>query len=303
MAPVTRPRDRGQLILVAGLTVAVILVMLVLLLNTVIYTENLATRGIGSGGGDALEYRATVVGSVEELIERENEHYDEGHSPSEGVTGGIDVIDASLSQQHLNRGTIAEVGYEGGYIDEGTLIIWQTNSDTFVSNEKSEWTLANSVNEVSNLEITVDHVDMAATDPFSIVIDDWIMQIEKREDPENAENTEVVVTIENAEQGPEVLIENEGPLVIDLVTGTVNGQDISTKPTFTESGIEFRNGDAAAGTLELRSDGIPGEVTKHGEEGEEPYYTSLVDSVDLMIHYETSQVRFVTEETVRAEEP
>ncbi|MFC7080626.1 DUF7261 family protein [Halorussus caseinilyticus] len=38
-------RDRGQLILVTGLAIAVMLVALVLLLNTVIYTQNLATRG------------------------------------------------------------------------------------------------------------------------------------------------------------------------------------------------------------------------------------------------------------------
>ncbi|MCL7418278.1 MAG: hypothetical protein M8354_10625, partial [Halalkalicoccus sp.] len=74
MAPLNRPEpDRGQLILVTGVTIAVILVALVVLLNTVIYTENLATRGIDSGADDALEYRATVVGSVGELIEYENE--------------------------------------------------------------------------------------------------------------------------------------------------------------------------------------------------------------------------------------
>lgn len=45
MAALNRPKtDRGQLMLATGLTIAAVLVALIVLLNTVIYTENLATR-------------------------------------------------------------------------------------------------------------------------------------------------------------------------------------------------------------------------------------------------------------------
>jgi hypothetical protein len=128
MVAVIRSRDRGQLILVAGLTVTVILVMLVLLLNTVIYTENLATRGIDSGAGDAIEYRATVVGSVEELIERENEHYYAGNPPEVGVEMGVGMIDETLSERHLERGTVAETRVVSVLVDEDSPRIWQNES-------------------------------------------------------------------------------------------------------------------------------------------------------------------------------
>ena len=56
-----RDADRGQLLLVAGLVMAVSLVALVVLLNASIYSENLATRGIEAADGDSLEVRAAAV--------------------------------------------------------------------------------------------------------------------------------------------------------------------------------------------------------------------------------------------------
>jgi hypothetical protein len=61
MADLSPPdRSRGQLILVAGFAIAVAIVALVLLLNTAIYSENLATRSVDTGGEDALAFRDAV---------------------------------------------------------------------------------------------------------------------------------------------------------------------------------------------------------------------------------------------------
>ena len=50
-------RNRGQLVLLSGLVLATIFVALVLILNSAIYTENLATRNDGVPTTDAIEYR------------------------------------------------------------------------------------------------------------------------------------------------------------------------------------------------------------------------------------------------------
>lgn len=306
MASVTRSHDRGQLILVAGLTVAVILVMLVLLLNTVIYTENLATRGIDSGAGDAVEYRATVVGSVEELIERENERYDEGYPPSEGVAVGIEVIDGMLSERHLERGTITEMHSSQVVIDEGSPRIWQNESGTLTANGgESDWTVVTNVTDTGSFVLTVDSIDAwvngGDNERLRIVVDDpetessWILKI-------NASDSAAYEVVVN---DSEPLSYQTDSLEIDLVSGTINENPEFSPPT--ESGtIEFRNGDTTTGTFELHATGTASEsdLTEYdGESGQDPYYTSLVESVDLTIRYETSELRFVTEETVRAEEP
>lgn len=305
MAPLTRSRDRGQLILVAGLTVAVILVMLVLLLNTVIYTENLATRGTDSGGGDALEYRATVVGSVEELIGHENARYDEGRPPDEGVAAGIGLIDGTLSDRHLERGTIAEVRANAVTIDESTPRIWRNESDNLTANGgESDWTVATNVTAFGRFVITIDSikewVDGVDNDRLRIVVDDsetdpWTLEI-------NAHET---ATYEVVVNGSDPITYQTDTLEMDLVSGTINEMAAFTPPPSSGT-IRFENGGTTTGTFVLHATGMPSEsgLTEYdGGFGGDPYYTYPVESVDLAIHYETSELRLVTEETVRAEGP
>lgn len=304
MATVTRPRprDRGQLILVAGLTVAMILVMLVLLLNTVIYTENLATRGIDSGTGDAIEYRATVVGSVGELIEQENEQYDEGYPPDEGVVEGIATINGNLSDRHLTRGTVAEVsGYEVN-VDNESPIIWQNESGNFTANETSNWTVAENATAIDRFDITVASAESFNETPdnerLRVVIEDsesdpWTLQINAT----NESEFEVQVNDSNT------LTYGNESLEIDLVNGTVsNGtatESIDPAPTSADT-IRYENGNTTTGTFELHVNGTEGEeVTEYdGGSGGDPYYTYPVESVDLTLYYETDELRYVTEERI-----
>lgn len=57
-AVTARGGDRGQLVLVGGIVVALALVALVLLLNTVLFAENVATRGIDPGIDRADDHAA-----------------------------------------------------------------------------------------------------------------------------------------------------------------------------------------------------------------------------------------------------
>ncbi len=306
MAAVSRARDRGQLLLVTGLSIAVILVALVLLLNTVIYTENLATRGIDSGAGDAVEYRATVVGSVEELIERENERYGEGPTPNQSVRGGIETIDAALAERYLARGTIAAVQVDGITVDEGSPRIWQNESGSFTAGGDAEWTVAENATAIDRFDITVESIEpfneTADNERLRVVIEDsesdpWTLQINATEES----TFEVQVDGSNTST-----YENES-LEIDLVDGTINNETvfdgISSAPTSADA-IRFENGDTTTGTFELHVDGTPDErnLTEYDGGSEAgPYYAYPVESVDLRLYYETDDVRFSTEETIDPE--
>lgn len=314
MAVVTRSRDRGQLILVAGLTVAVILVVLVLLLNTVIYTENLATRGIDSGAGDAIEYRSTVVGSVEELIERENEHYDEGRPPADGVETGIEEIDGTLSERHLERGTIAEIRSSQIRTDESSPRIWQNDSGAFTDAAGGAgWTVMTEATEFERFVMTATPDEYTEnSEPFRIDIGGWSMEIEvievevQDEEGNTVIEERIVVTVEGEELSIYEYGYEEAPLRIDLVEGSIEtdgGSEDNDIETPTPGGDELRytNGDRVVGTFELHATGTASEsdLTEYdGGSGGDPYYTYPVASVDLGIHYETSELRFATEETI-----
>lgn len=106
--------DRGQLLLVAGLVMAVSLVVLVVLLNSTIYSENVATRGIESADGEALEVRSTAVGGTGELLDATNRAGPSGHGDAEAtVRAGVADLDEELARSYAERGGVARVELVG----------------------------------------------------------------------------------------------------------------------------------------------------------------------------------------------
>lgn len=102
-----RDADRGQLLLVSGLVVAVSLVALVVLLNASIYSENVATRGIEAADGEVLEVRAAAVEETGKLIDGTNRNRPADHDAA--VADGITELDAHMSRAYADRGGVTHV--------------------------------------------------------------------------------------------------------------------------------------------------------------------------------------------------
>ncbi len=101
-----RDADRGQLLLISGLVVAVSLVALVVLLNASIYGENVATRGVEAADGEALEVRAAVVEETGARLDAANR---DGSTSDADIEASVDAIDRNLTARYASRGGIAAV--------------------------------------------------------------------------------------------------------------------------------------------------------------------------------------------------
>ncbi len=97
--------DRAQLILVSALTIAVTLLVLVVLLNTTIYTENVATRGIDSEVRHAAQFQAIVEDGVADIARAEED--DDWDALEANVTTALDVLMAQQRNVSLERGHLA----------------------------------------------------------------------------------------------------------------------------------------------------------------------------------------------------
>ncbi|WP_123623451.1 hypothetical protein [Halorubrum sp. CSM-61] len=105
-----RDADRAQLLLVAGLVMAVSLVTLVVLLNATIYSENVATRGVESADGEALEVRSTVIEATGELLDATNRAEPDTHvDAATTVRDGVDDLDREVSRSYAERGGVARI--------------------------------------------------------------------------------------------------------------------------------------------------------------------------------------------------
>ena len=106
---------RGQLLLVTGLVLALVFIGLALVINSAIFTENLASRGEIAGSDGALSARAAVETNAEKAIERAN-YYNKSDSESETVdTFNRSLRNVSTQSEYVaaTSGTLLNATYVG----------------------------------------------------------------------------------------------------------------------------------------------------------------------------------------------
>jgi len=105
--------DRGQILLVAAFALAVIFVAMALIVNSAIFTENLASRGETSGSDGALSMRADVATSVGAGVEAANRN-DNGSvgELTDAVSASVRNISRQTGRQSARSGRVVDVSYQ-----------------------------------------------------------------------------------------------------------------------------------------------------------------------------------------------
>lgn len=162
MANVTRSDDRGQLILITGFALAVVLLTLVLLLNSAIFVEHVATRSTSADTAEPIEFRDRTITATARTITAVNE------PPGTNETTAGETF-ATLAHRTYDRyarkGAIGNVTYE---LTPGT-VVEKANSSTNTQNGSesgdADWTLLDGVSETRSYTHTFTHLN-ETTDPI-----------------------------------------------------------------------------------------------------------------------------------------
>jgi PKD repeat protein len=129
VADVTAGRSRAQLLVLAGILFGLLFVALAVILNGVIFTENLASREENPGGTGA-DLRTSVTESVTSLVAQVN-HADRYRGASYGTlydnayTAGLSDIARRLQDQAAGRGQAVSLTPVDGR--EGTRLVQDTD--------------------------------------------------------------------------------------------------------------------------------------------------------------------------------
>lgn len=170
MADVTIPPepegDRAQMLLVGAFGVAVMLVVLALVLNTAIYTENIATRGGDIiGGKDALQYRSAVEAGTGGTITYVNYHNNTSASNVRAEANASMAAWSNLSGQ---------VEGLGGQVTDVTVVDATTGTRVYQNAERNftnatedgtyrvNWTLVRDAPALRNFTMTVDNTTLGS---------------------------------------------------------------------------------------------------------------------------------------------
>lgn len=182
--------ERGQMILIAGLLIAVLLVGLAVVVNSAIYIENVSTRDTGGSSGalaDDIETKERLAKSMQganyysdtagygdrrERIERNVSTWNRQQMASSARNGRL----ASSQVAAMQNGTRVSQDEYGNFMPaESTLLDVVTvdllgilesdfRIDLLGLGDKKNWIIANDT-DIRAFEITVDRTELEMTDP------------------------------------------------------------------------------------------------------------------------------------------
>jgi hypothetical protein len=310
--------ERAQLLLVAAFGLAVMFVALALILNTTIYTENLATRGSDiAGGKEAARYYDAAMDNAHTEFTFANYNNNSTYASSDWTglddhfqpaVEGFDDLSASL---YSVRGRSVSVDVATTY---GVRIVQDNASRTFTNESGvADWEVANDT-LVRNFTMEIDSSVMSCSPPDCLTVrldstlgpDYWQVAIEQ----DGSGNYEVNVSGSGISGGTCA----GGPFsdpTINFTAGTINGVDCP-KLEFAEglSGapyhITIENGNVEAGTYEFVSTDTGWfelGANHHTSNTESPYATTALYSATVRIAFQTDRVLLVTVEVIAPGEP
>ncbi|WP_338741748.1 DUF7261 family protein [Haloplanus salilacus] len=235
--------DRGQLLLVAGFAIAVTIVALVLLLNTAIYTENLATRDVDTRSSDALAFRDIVEDGLWAVVEgaalNDDDETDRGDVEA-NVTRRVERFENYSSRHTLGGGA-------GSAVDVVTLHegarVRQTDPDRNLTDgsRTANWTVATDVDGAQQFDLNTTgglvSTDDPANDSFRVEVvgsggDRWSLYVY------NDTTGDPTIAVENG----------SGPITTDVCGGLVTGPPRVGLRAGTVNGVGCDAIDFAAGT-------------------------------------------------------
>mgnify|MGYP006287298579 CR=1 FL=1 len=296
--------SRGQLILVSAFALAVIFLALAVVVNSAIFTENLATRSENVESTEALDYRHSIEQSVGDLIGYVNEYNATSDTAlRQNLSAETENLTVYTGIQQVERGAAVSLGLLD--TTNGTRI-FQSSSSEFRNNESdADWTVAESVSNTRAFKIQVTTIN----NDFTVVANDtsnpsseWRMVLD---------DDEVTVTRDGNTSDCEVDGDIES---VDVTGATVNGEVcpalIDTKDGDSlqfaagisgDYAVEFEDSDEIEGNYSLVVDNASTAAIRDddyatiGGPGDGPYATPAVYSARVAMDYETPRLEYQTE--------
>lgn len=316
MATVSQNRDRAQLILVGGLVIAVGLVGLAIILNSGIYTHNLASRADPTAS-EAVGHAAVVRDSTAGLVEfAVRNHPDDTSSQVQNVTAGVSNVSdlhvrGSASRAVLTNATVATT-FDGTTVN-------QTGDRNFTNaSHDPDWEVAVDADGVRDFRMDVKRaylndqdgiaLGILAADTFNVTFepttgDTWKVSV-YRDSGVGSGTTNVTVTNTTSSRTFGPCTDSTGSRTeIDITGATVGGEhcaalerlgDLSRPYDVAFSSAENINGSYSLVVNTTNVD--PDNVDAAGNPG--PSDLKTLYSVRLDLRFQSQRVDYATTITV-----
>ena len=321
-----RDSNRGQLLLIGAFIIAVSFVVLALIVNSAIFTENLATRDEVAGSGDALEYRQEVTQSGGDVLTEINQNNSiDTADQQDKLKNNLGHIDIQGGVQQSAQGRIVEVENDSAVIETGIKVAQDTEepfSNTTATPDfpatVTDWVVVENVTTTRNLRMNITDLDKLSSpsgaSPFELEIENssasWNMSI-IYEDTADLVN----ITVESPNHGsPEVCTRTATDYIKIDVTRAMVGREPCHALSQTTDGtemwfgledeydIKFNNYGSIKGTYsfiiddgDFNDDNFGDGGSNHDDYDHDPYYRDAIYNATVPFKYHTADVGYETE--------
>lgn len=302
-------RSRGQVILIAGVGIAVTFIALALIYSTVAYTETLETRPTESGQ-TVLTLERAVEGGVGGLISRLN-YYD-----YESYNGLHEKLHRSSRQwenltvrDHASRGASVDVTVVA--VTNGSHILQRSDRHFTNATGSTDWTLAADVTQTRRFRMNLTRSSLEDADDVSSILS-------KAYTVEISDGTNVW-RVSIYEQSEDIVLEVQYPngttasgcryakprVSVDITGGTVEGHECDllepfAKGTTAPYSIRYENGDQVAGKYTLIIDKNRSAL-RDSPYDSAPMAVRALYSATLRLSYDSEQVDYESSVVVEPE--
>ena len=313
-----RASERGQLLVVTGLVMAVSLVALVVLLNATIYSENVATRGIEAADGEAMEVRAATVEGADETLDAVNRAHESDDPPTDAVLAGVDDLEERLGRSYARRGGVVLLETDADRATEGARIDTAGNDTSLATTTgTTSYTLAGDINRTRGLVLDLEvgslassTAEDAADEAFHVVVNPVSEERHEVSVYRDDDSDDVVVAVSDESEDPAVVCTVD-PTGVDRVSLDVTGEQLDGEPCVglwpsdrLDPGdghtLEVGNGDAADGVIRATVRPANTEIITDVAAADT---AGAVYDTTVELTYRTAELRFETTVRVAPGEP
>jgi hypothetical protein len=265
-----REAEGGQLFIIGAIALTLIFVGLTILLNTAIYTDNLASRGTNVGGNSQELVQRDVVNYVDTNMEYVNTNQNEYLSINDKQNAQEEMIMAWADMNSIDyaqQGRIVRVSNPA--IDRGLRIGQEDISRDFTSpSGDTDWLVSGENNKVRDFDLIVDRNSLSTglSSQFTVhLLESGEYKItnksaEIRIGKSGSNRVEVTVIDSDVQKDTCTTPATDGYAHIELAEGKVGGDDCEAlEKIFVErssSGypLYYENADNVEGTWNLYSE-------------------------------------------------
>lgn len=255
--------DRGQMVLVGAVVIAVMILGLVMVSNSALYTENIDEGGAAESGREGAAFASEAGASVQSLIIRVNHARPYPGKPTlaASVERNVSTYSDALAETHVDsRSTYVNVSVDPGASEWGRRVL-QDEDAPFAEpgTGDPDWTATNAPAEVGWLVVNLNVSDLSAGSPLGIRLTNTTGSYYEASFRRDASGRVVVQTNFSdapAANGTTRCSPTRGRLLVDLMDGEVFGRDCSFNATGhlgppRKYEVAFDGGDNAEGRYEL----------------------------------------------------